>query len=66
MALLAAMGITTGWALFLIPVHMFRQLKQAYRLGWFSTLWRTVGLLIVSTLVLTLFGTTLLALGLLG
>ena len=66
MSLLAAMGISTGWALFLVPVHMFRQLKQAYRLGWFSALWRTITLIILSSTVLTLFGTALLALGLLG
>jgi hypothetical protein len=66
MAVLAALGVSTGWALFLVPVHMFRQLKQAYRLGWFSALWRTVTLLVVSSLVLSLFATLLLALGLLG
>lgn len=66
MALLAALGVSTGWALLLIPVHMFRQLKQAYRLGWFSALWRTAILLIVSSVVLILFGAALLALGLLG
>jgi hypothetical protein len=66
MSLLAATGISTGWALFLVPVHMFRQLKQAYQLGWFSALWRTVTLLILSSTVLTLFGLALLALGLLG
>lgn len=66
MALLAATGIPTGWALFLVPVHMFRQLQQAYGLGRLSTLWRTATLLLVSSIVLTLFATALLALGLLG
>jgi len=66
MSLLAAAGISTGWALLLVPVHMFLQLKQAYVLRWFSALWRTVALQIVSVTVLVLFGTTLLALGLLG
>ena len=66
MALLAALGVSTGWALFLVPVHMFRQLKQAYKLGWFSALWRTIALLIVSTLVLSTFAIALLALGMLG
>jgi hypothetical protein len=66
MALLAALGVSTGWALFLVPVHMYRQLKQAYKLGWFSALWRTATLLMVSSIVLTLFGTSLLALGMLG
>lgn len=66
MALLSALGVSTGWALFLVPVHMYRQLKQAYKLGWFSALWRTATLLIVSSIVLTLFGTLLLVLGMLG
>ncbi len=66
MALLAAAGVPTAWALLLIPVHMFRQLKQAYALGWFSALWRTVALQFVSFTVLITFATTLLALGLLG
>jgi Protein of unknown function (DUF3667) len=66
MALLAAVGVPTAWALLLIPVHMFRQLKQGYSLGWFSALWRTFALQFVSFTVLLTFGTTLLALGLLG
>jgi hypothetical protein len=66
MALLAAAGMQTAWALLLIPVHMFRQLKQGYALRWFSALWRTVALQFVSFTVLITFGATLLALGLLG
>jgi Protein of unknown function (DUF3667) len=66
MALLAATGAPSAWALLLVPVHMFRQLMQAYTLGWFSTLWRTAVLLCVSATVLVLFGAALLALGLLG
>ncbi len=62
----AAQGVATGTALLLIPVHMFLQLKQAYRLGWLSALWRTVSLLFVSLTVLVLFAVALLALGLLG
>jgi len=66
MALLAALGLETGWMLLLVPVHFFRQLKQAYRLSVFSTLWRTIGLLVVSSTTLLLFGLLLLALGLSG
>lgn len=66
MALLAAGGLPTAWALLLVPVHMFRQLKQAYLLGWLSTLWRTVALLVVSSTVLLVFAAALLALGVLG
>jgi hypothetical protein len=66
MALLAATGVATAWALLLVPAHMFRQLKAAYALGWFGALWRTGVLLLVSSTVLGLFATALLALGLLG
>ena len=66
MALAAAGGAATAWALFLIPVHMFAQLKRAYLLGWLSTTWRTVALLFASSITLGLFATALLALGVLG
>ena len=66
MALVAALGIGTGWALLLIPVHFFVQLKGAYSLGRASALWRTVALLMTATTTLALFATVLLILGLLG
>jgi hypothetical protein len=66
MALLAALAVPTASALLLVPVHMFRQLKQAYTLRVFSAVWRTVTLMVVCTTVLVLFASSLLALGLLG
>ncbi len=66
MALLATTGASTAWALFLVPVHMFRQLQQAYGLSRLSALWRTAALLFGSSLVLILFAAALLVLGLLG
>ena len=42
-------------ATFAPPLHMAVQLKEAYRLGIWSTLWRTVALLIVSAIVFVLF-----------
>jgi len=66
MALVAPLGAPTGWALWIVPVHMFRQLRQAYLLGWFGALWRTATLLIVSLIALSLFAVALVALGLLG
>jgi hypothetical protein len=65
-AFLARAEVPTAWVLLLIPVHMFRQLKRAYLLRWFSALWRTVALQFVTFTVMFTFGTTLLALGLLG
>jgi hypothetical protein len=37
------------------PVHMYRQLRGAYRLSRFSALWRTAMLLVFATLALSLF-----------
>lgn len=66
MAVVASLGAPTGWALWLVPVHMFLQLRQAHRLGWFGALWRTATLLIVAFISLSLFAVALVALGLLG
>ena len=66
MALLASVGIGPSLLLLLIPVHFYRQLKQAYALHGASAAWRTVALLLISATVLAAFGITLLALGLSG
>ena len=46
-----------------VPVHMFRQLKAAYRLSWLGALWRTVALALFSLLVFALFLLMLITLG---
>lgn len=46
------------------PAHMFFQLRGAYRLNWFSALWRTFALLIFASITMTLFAILLLGLGL--
>lgn len=66
MSLVTATGISAGWGLLLIPLHMFRQLRQAYTLTTLSALWRTVYLSAVAPMILALFGGALLAMGLLG
>lgn len=48
------------------PIHIYRQLRGAYRLGRFSAAWRTVALLIFATVALTIFLFLLLALGVFG
>ncbi|MFL6733606.1 MAG: DUF3667 domain-containing protein [Sphingomicrobium sp.] len=55
--LIAAVGISqiAPVMLFIPPIHMFRQLKGAYSLGWFGALWRTFGLMFAAILVLTTF-----------
>jgi hypothetical protein len=68
MVLLATLGIPGGLValavLALPPVHIFRQLRGAYRLGWASALWRTAALLLIAMLTATLFLLMLVALGL--
>lgn len=66
MSLVAAVGIPTEWALFLVPVHFYRQLKQAYDLRAGSAIWRTVMLLVFSAVALLVFAAGLVALGLAG
>jgi hypothetical protein len=48
-------GLVGTLAMVLPPLHMFLQLRGAYALGVFSTLWRTVALLCVSGTVLLLY-----------
>jgi hypothetical protein len=51
---------------FVPPWHIYRQLRGAYQLSRFGALWRTFLLLIFTFVVLALFGTMLVGLGLLG
>ncbi|WP_312736756.1 DUF3667 domain-containing protein [Brevundimonas sp.] len=47
-----------------VPVHMFAQMKGAYSLSIFSALWRTVALMVFCTIVIGLFVTAIIYLGL--
>ncbi|MET1111290.1 MAG: DUF3667 domain-containing protein [Allosphingosinicella sp.] len=51
---------------FIPPIHIYRQLRGAYELSWWSALWRTFVLINFAFVAATLFFTGLLALGLLG
>ncbi len=53
-----------GWLIPAVPLHMFAQLKGAYRLGWISAMWRTAWLLLFSGLTLSIFAVIILVLGL--
>ncbi len=59
-------GIIAPAALFIPPVHMFRQLKQAYQIHWASALLRTFLLVNFCAITATLFFVLLLGLGALG
>ncbi len=56
-----------GW-LFLVglPIHTFFHLKGAYKLGWFSALWRTVFMMIFALIVSIAFLIMIIVLGLTG
>lgn len=66
----SAMGLTIGvvatLATFVPPIHIFLQLRGAYRLSWWSALLRSFVLLWMIGFIVTLFGLLLLGLGLLG
>ena len=47
-----------------VPVHVFAQMKGAYSLSWFSALWRTIALLVFCNIVVGLFVTAIIYLGL--
>ncbi len=65
-SLLGMVGLSAvaGFALFIPPIHMFRQLRGAYDLGVGGALWRTAVLLIFAALATSLFVALLFGLGL--
>lgn len=62
---LVAAGVPglAGMLVLLPPVHMYRQLKGAYQLGWFSALVRTIALVTFAFLAATLFLVAAVAIG---
>ena len=70
LSLLRPLGISgapTILAILLVPpIHIFRQLRGAYELPWYSALWRTAVLLVVAMFAMIVFLLLLLALGVLG
>lgn len=48
-------GIVSLLAIFVPPVHMYRQLKGTYRLGRFGAIWRTFALLVITSITSSLF-----------
>ncbi|HEX8644920.1 MAG TPA: DUF3667 domain-containing protein [Allosphingosinicella sp.] len=60
-------GAIVGLATIIVPpVHIYRQLRGAYRLGALSALWRTALLLFLASVAMLVFGLLLLTLGVLG
>jgi len=60
-----ALGSVLVWLVMtIVPVHMFAQLKGAYGLSVFSALWRTGFLMVFCTIVVSLFLTAIVYLGL--
>lgn len=58
-----AMSLATSAVTFIVPTHMYFQLKGAYGLNWFSALWRTVWLLVFCAVVVALFVLAVVMLG---
>ncbi len=65
-ALGAPNGVIATLAFLLPPIHMYRQLRGAYQLGRWNAILRTSLLVVSALIVIGLFSTTLLFLGLLG
>jgi len=65
--LLVSAGLTAvaSFLTFIPPIHMYRQLRGAYRLGWISALIRTMLLVSFSFVVSMLFLITIFAVGIL-
>ncbi|SEN72488.1 Protein of unknown function [Sphingomonas gellani] len=67
LAILGALGLSGGWialaALVIPPLHIYKQLKGAYRLSRVGALWRTCCMLLFAAITCTLFVTMLLYLG---
>ena len=62
----AAVPVGNGWVLLVFPVHLFMQLRGAYRIGVASALARTAALLMSAVLVVAVFAVLLVLLGLLA
>jgi len=49
-----------------LPIHTFFHLGGAYKLGWFSALWRTIFMLVFAMIIMSIFLTTIFFVGLVG
>jgi Protein of unknown function (DUF3667) len=59
-------AVAVPMLIFLPPVHMYLQLKGAYRLSSLSSIWRTIFMQTAAVIVIVLFSLILFALGLAG
>lgn len=67
MSLWGAAGLPgVAFAILVPPVHIYRDLKGAYRLNRFGALWRTALLLLFSVIALSLFAMAVIVLGMSG
>ena len=60
----AGLGAVAGFAMFVPPIHMYRQLRGAYSLSGWGALWRTVVLVTAAITVLATFFVGLVGVGL--
>jgi len=70
LSLLGLLGLPGGISLLAVlivpPIHIYRQLRGAYGLSKASALWRTVALIVLSLVALSVFALLLLTLGVFG
>jgi hypothetical protein len=70
LSLLGAIGLGAAWislaAVFLPPLHMYKQLRGAYALRRFSAAWRMIALLVFAFIALLCFFVLMLGMGLMG
>ncbi len=66
-SVLGKLGVVTGWLLAAVgviaPLHVYKQLRGAYQLSRFSTLWRLLFLFVFIVVILLIFLQILLAFG---
>lgn len=62
-AIILPEGVAALLCALIAPVHMYRQLRGAYALSWFSALWRTLLLIWFAASALMIFLLILVALG---
>jgi hypothetical protein len=60
----AGLAPVAGLAILIPPIHIYRQLRGAYGLGWFGALWRAAVLVVVAMTVMALFVMGLVGVGL--
>lgn len=64
-----SLGMANGWLIFILamiaPLHLYKQLRGAYQLGRYGSIWRLIALIVCIIAILTIFAQILVVLGML-